>query len=170
MLPAIMLLHTDAPLHFHSNVSDIIIPPGEGIGYVDAGFHLSYKNQTFEDAFVNYGKIVMTRTLLTAYPSGGPSTSRSLPREMANQSTQSSRPMLDFTISTMIKSRVRARYQSLSTTISECHAIQMTLETLMLHTISTISNSRPLPIQSSLEKTIPRPSRFVFRSLNLNNN
>jgi beta-glucosidase/6-phospho-beta-glucosidase/beta-galactosidase len=60
MLPAIMLLHTDAPLHFHSNVSDIRIPPGEGIGYVDAGFHLSYKNQTFEDAFVNYGKKVMT--------------------------------------------------------------------------------------------------------------
>ena len=60
MLPAIMLLHTDAPLHFHPNVSDITIPPGQGIGYVDAGFHLSYKNQTFEDTFVNYGKIVMT--------------------------------------------------------------------------------------------------------------
>lgn len=61
MLPAIMLLHTDSPLQFYSNISDTLIAPGTGgIGYVDAGFQNSYKNVSFEDAFVNYGKIVMT--------------------------------------------------------------------------------------------------------------
>jgi beta-glucosidase/6-phospho-beta-glucosidase/beta-galactosidase len=61
MLPAIMLLHTDTPLQFYANLSDIGIAPGSGgIGYVDAGFQNSYKNVSYEDAFVNYGKIVMT--------------------------------------------------------------------------------------------------------------
>lgn len=61
MLPAIMLLHTDTPLQFYSNISDTTIAPGTGgIGYVDAGFQNSYKNVSYEDAFVNYGKIVMT--------------------------------------------------------------------------------------------------------------
>ncbi|KAJ4989903.1 beta-glucosidase A [Stagonosporopsis vannaccii] len=61
MQPAIMLLHTDSPLQFYSNISDTTITPGTGgIGYVDAGFQNSYNNVSFEDAFVNYGKIVMT--------------------------------------------------------------------------------------------------------------
>jgi beta-glucosidase/6-phospho-beta-glucosidase/beta-galactosidase len=60
MLPAIMLHHTDTPLQFYGNLSDIDIKPGTGIGYTDSGFQRSYKNVTFEDAFVNYGKIVMT--------------------------------------------------------------------------------------------------------------
>lgn len=61
MQPAIMLHHNDSPLQFHANFSDVFIVPGTGgIGYVDAGFQNSYKNVSFEDAFVNYGKIVMT--------------------------------------------------------------------------------------------------------------
>ncbi|KAF2181073.1 glycoside hydrolase family 1 protein [Zopfia rhizophila CBS 207.26] len=60
MLPAVMLLHTDSPLQFYPNISDIGIAPGTGIGYTDSGFQRSYKDQSFEDAFVNYGKIVMT--------------------------------------------------------------------------------------------------------------
>jgi beta-glucosidase/6-phospho-beta-glucosidase/beta-galactosidase len=59
MLPAIVLHHTDTPLQFYANLSDISIAPGTGIGYTDSGFQRSYKNVTFEDAFVNYGKIVM---------------------------------------------------------------------------------------------------------------
>jgi beta-glucosidase/6-phospho-beta-glucosidase/beta-galactosidase len=60
MLPAIVLHHTDTPLQFYGNLSDINIAPGTGVGYVDAGFQRSYNNVTFEDAFVHYGKIVMT--------------------------------------------------------------------------------------------------------------
>ncbi|UPX20750.1 uncharacterized protein EKO05_0010971 [Ascochyta rabiei] len=61
MLPAIVLHHTDTPLQFYSNISDILITPGTGgIGYTDSGFQYSYKNVSYEDAFVNYGKIVMT--------------------------------------------------------------------------------------------------------------
>lgn len=60
MLPAIVLHHTDSPLEFYSNISDIAIKPGTGIGYTDSGFQRSYKNVSYEDAFVNYGKIVMT--------------------------------------------------------------------------------------------------------------
>lgn len=60
MLPAIVLHHTDTPLSFYNNISDILIKPGTGgIGYTDAGYQLSYQNVSFEDAFVNYGKIVM---------------------------------------------------------------------------------------------------------------
>lgn len=59
MLPAVTLIHTDAPLQFYTNLSDIGIAPGAGIGYVDSCFHCVLKNQTFEDAFVHYGKILM---------------------------------------------------------------------------------------------------------------
>ncbi|KAL6157796.1 hypothetical protein ACJQWK_07336 [Exserohilum turcicum] len=61
MLPAIVLYHNDSPLQFFSNISDIFITPGTGgIGYLNSCFQCSYKNVTWEDAFVNYGKIVMT--------------------------------------------------------------------------------------------------------------
>ncbi|KAL6711455.1 hypothetical protein ACN47E_004389 [Coniothyrium glycines] len=61
MLPAVMLLHTDSPLQFFSNLPETLIIPGTGgIGYLDAGFQRSYNNVSFEDAFVHYGKIVMT--------------------------------------------------------------------------------------------------------------
>ena len=61
MLPAIVLYHNDSPLQFYSNISNIFITPGTGgIGYLDSCFQCSYKNVSFEDAFVNYGKIVMT--------------------------------------------------------------------------------------------------------------
>jgi beta-glucosidase/6-phospho-beta-glucosidase/beta-galactosidase len=61
MLPALMLYHNDSPLQFYGNLSDIDIAPGTGgIGYTDSGFQRSYKNVTFEDAFVHYGKIIMT--------------------------------------------------------------------------------------------------------------
>ncbi|KAL1798147.1 hypothetical protein ACET3X_002184 [Alternaria dauci] len=61
MLPAIVIYHNDSPLQFYSNLSNIAITPGTGaIGYLDSCFQCSYKNVSFEDAFVNYGKIVMT--------------------------------------------------------------------------------------------------------------
>lgn len=61
MMPAVMLLHTDSPLQFFNNISETSIAPGTGgIGYVDAGFQRSYKNVSYEDAFVHYGKIIMT--------------------------------------------------------------------------------------------------------------
>jgi beta-glucosidase/6-phospho-beta-glucosidase/beta-galactosidase len=60
MLPVVTLIHTDAPLQFYANLSDIGIAPGTGIGYIDSCFHCTLKNQTFEDAFVHYGKILMT--------------------------------------------------------------------------------------------------------------
>jgi beta-glucosidase/6-phospho-beta-glucosidase/beta-galactosidase len=61
MLPAIVLHHSDSPVQFHSNVSEIgLIPWTGGIGYLDSGFGNSYKNVSFQDAFVNYGKIVMS--------------------------------------------------------------------------------------------------------------
>ncbi|KAK3209296.1 hypothetical protein GRF29_69g1346772 [Pseudopithomyces chartarum] len=61
MLPAIVLHHTDTPLQFYGNLSETVSVPGTGaIGYADSGFQRSYKNVSFEDAFVNYGKIVMT--------------------------------------------------------------------------------------------------------------
>ncbi|KAF2107562.1 beta-glucosidase-like protein [Lophiotrema nucula] len=59
MLPTITLIHTDAPMLFYNNISDLSTTPG-GIGYIDGGFQRSYKNQSFEDAFVNYGKVLMT--------------------------------------------------------------------------------------------------------------
>lgn len=60
MLPAIMMQHTDSPLQFFSIISETTVVPGMGLSFLDAGFQLSYQNQTFEDAFVHYGKILMT--------------------------------------------------------------------------------------------------------------
>ncbi|ORY17322.1 beta-glucosidase-like protein [Clohesyomyces aquaticus] len=60
MLPTVTLLHTDTPLQFYANYTDTRIAPGAGIGYIDGGFQRSFKNQSFEDAFVHYGKILMT--------------------------------------------------------------------------------------------------------------
>lgn len=61
MLPAIVLHHTDTPLVFYANYTDQTIKAGTGgIGYTDSGFQGTYKNVSFEDAFVNYGKVVMT--------------------------------------------------------------------------------------------------------------
>jgi len=60
MLPTVTLIHTDTPMQFYANISDIVIPTGQGIGYSDAGFQSSYKNVSFEDAFVYYGKVLMT--------------------------------------------------------------------------------------------------------------
>ncbi|EUC49379.1 glycoside hydrolase family 1 protein [Bipolaris oryzae ATCC 44560] len=61
MLPAIVIYHNDSPFQFFSNISSVFIKPGTGgIGYLDSCFQCSYKNVTWEDAFVNYGKILMT--------------------------------------------------------------------------------------------------------------
>jgi beta-glucosidase/6-phospho-beta-glucosidase/beta-galactosidase len=60
MIPAVVLHHSDTPLQFYANLTDVLIPTGAGIGYTDAGYQNSYKNVSFEDAFVNYGKIIMT--------------------------------------------------------------------------------------------------------------
>lgn len=60
MLPTVTLIHMDAPFQFYNNASDIGIAPGTGIGYIDGGFQRSYKNQSFQDAFVHYGKVLMT--------------------------------------------------------------------------------------------------------------
>ncbi|KAE8849222.1 hypothetical protein PTNB73_05023 [Pyrenophora teres f. teres] len=62
MQPAIMLYHNDAPFQFYGgNLTNLFIAPGTGgIGYLDSCFQCSYKNVSFEDGFVNYGKIVMT--------------------------------------------------------------------------------------------------------------
>ncbi|KAF2137027.1 glycoside hydrolase family 1 protein [Aplosporella prunicola CBS 121167] len=54
MVPTVTLLHFDTPLQFYGNMSEA---GGKGlIGNTDG----AYGNETFEDAFVNYGKIVMT--------------------------------------------------------------------------------------------------------------
>jgi beta-glucosidase/6-phospho-beta-glucosidase/beta-galactosidase len=62
MEPAVMLYHTDTPLQFYGgNMSNINIAPGTGaIGYTDGCFQCSHQNVSFEDAFVHYGKIMMT--------------------------------------------------------------------------------------------------------------
>ncbi|KAI1516282.1 Glycoside hydrolase family 1 protein [Pyrenophora tritici-repentis] len=62
MLPALMIYHNDSPFQFYNgNISSIFNVPGTGaIGYLDSCFQCSYKNVSFEDAFVNYGKILMT--------------------------------------------------------------------------------------------------------------
>ena len=52
MKPAVTIFHFDTPLQFVANVSSLATPL---IGYVNGG----YGNATFEDAFVNYGKIVL---------------------------------------------------------------------------------------------------------------
>ncbi|KAJ4288424.1 hypothetical protein N0V90_011659 [Kalmusia sp. IMI 367209] len=61
MIPAVVLHHTDTPFQFYSNITDVGIEAGTGgIGYTDSGYQRIYQNVSFEDAFVNYGKIVMT--------------------------------------------------------------------------------------------------------------
>jgi hypothetical protein len=55
MIPTVTMFHFDTPLQFFGgNNSQIADPPL--IGYVNGG----YQNETFEDAFVNYGKILLT--------------------------------------------------------------------------------------------------------------
>lgn len=54
MVPTVTLIHFDTPLIFYGNISTRADPPE--IGYVNG----AYQNETFEDAFVNYAKIVMT--------------------------------------------------------------------------------------------------------------
>ena len=54
MKPAVTMFHFDTPLQFFSNLSTIA--DDVLIGYVNGG----YQNSTFEDAFVNYGKIILT--------------------------------------------------------------------------------------------------------------
>ncbi|GME22738.1 glycoside hydrolase family 1 protein [Neofusicoccum parvum] len=55
MIPTVTLIHFDTPLQFYgNNLSTAAEPPL--IGYVNG----AYQNETFEDAFVHYGKVVMT--------------------------------------------------------------------------------------------------------------
>jgi beta-glucosidase/6-phospho-beta-glucosidase/beta-galactosidase len=55
MIPTVTLFHFDTPLQFFgSNLSTAADKPL--IGYVNGG----YQNETFQDAFVNYGKVVLT--------------------------------------------------------------------------------------------------------------
>jgi beta-glucosidase/6-phospho-beta-glucosidase/beta-galactosidase len=53
MIPTVTMLHFDTPLQFITNVSSITTPK---LGYTNGG----YGSQEFEDAFVNYGKILLT--------------------------------------------------------------------------------------------------------------
>lgn len=54
MKPAVTLFHFDMPLQFFGNLSTI--SDDALIGYANGG----YQNSTFEGAFVNYGKIVLS--------------------------------------------------------------------------------------------------------------
>ncbi|KXJ86155.1 putative beta-glucosidase [Microdochium bolleyi] len=54
MVPVVTLIHFDTPLQFYGNISDTKKDPI--IGYSNG----AYQNETFEDAFVHYGKVVMT--------------------------------------------------------------------------------------------------------------
>jgi len=56
MVPEVTLLHFDTPLQFYSDdpLKDLAVP--HKIGYNNG----AYQNETFQDAFVNYAKIVMT--------------------------------------------------------------------------------------------------------------
>ncbi|KAL3418713.1 beta-glucosidase [Phlyctema vagabunda] len=54
MIPTVTMLHFDTPLQFYGNLSTIA--DDAMIGYVNGG----YQNETFQDAFVNYGKILLT--------------------------------------------------------------------------------------------------------------
>lgn len=55
MIPTVTMFHFDTPLQFFGgNNSQAAQRPL--IGYVNGG----YQNETFEDAFVNYGKILLT--------------------------------------------------------------------------------------------------------------
>ena len=55
MVPTVTLIHFDTPLIFYGdNISTVLDAPQ--LGYVNG----AYQNETFTEAFVNYGKIVMT--------------------------------------------------------------------------------------------------------------
>jgi Glycosyl hydrolase family 1 len=54
MIPTATMIHFDSPLAFYGNLSTV--SDRVRIGYVNG----AYQNETFEDAFVNYGKIVLT--------------------------------------------------------------------------------------------------------------
>ncbi|OCK85640.1 glycoside hydrolase family 1 protein [Lepidopterella palustris CBS 459.81] len=54
MAPIVTIFHFDTPLQFFGNLSTV--HDDALIGYVNGG----YQNESFEDAFVNYGKIVLT--------------------------------------------------------------------------------------------------------------
>jgi len=54
MVPTVTLLHFDTPLQFYGNLSTTA--DRALIGYVNG----AYQNETFENAFVNYGKVVMS--------------------------------------------------------------------------------------------------------------
>ncbi|VUC35905.1 unnamed protein product [Clonostachys rosea] len=55
MVPEVTLLHFDTPIQFYGDNLTEARKDAE-IGYVNGG----YQNETFQDAFVNYAKIVMT--------------------------------------------------------------------------------------------------------------
>lgn len=54
MVPTVTLIHFDTPLQFYGNLSDVGLDAL--IGYTNG----AYQNETFADAFVHYGKVVMT--------------------------------------------------------------------------------------------------------------
>lgn len=54
MKPTVTLIHFDTPLQFYGNITTAQDRPL--IGYVNGG----WQNETFADAFVNYGQIVMS--------------------------------------------------------------------------------------------------------------
>jgi len=54
MTPTVTMLHFDTPMIFYGSSADTALPTV--VGYANGG----YQNETFEDAFVNYGKILMT--------------------------------------------------------------------------------------------------------------
>lgn len=131
MIPTATLIHFDSPLQFYGNLSTA----GDkvNIGYVNG----AYQNETFEDAFVNYGKIVLTHfadrvpiwfrydislaSMHNADKVPAASMSRSCIRRMAKALTRLSKPTLGYT--TFITTRLM-RLESLvlnSMTISACH-------------------------------------------------
>jgi beta-glucosidase/6-phospho-beta-glucosidase/beta-galactosidase len=55
MIPAVTIIHFETPIQFYGSNLTKANDPVE-IGYTNGG----YQNETFEDAFVNYAKIVMT--------------------------------------------------------------------------------------------------------------
>lgn len=54
MIPTVTLIHFDTPLQFYGNLSTVT--DRVRIGYVNG----AYQNETFKDAFINYGKVVLT--------------------------------------------------------------------------------------------------------------
>lgn len=54
MVPTVTMFHFDTPMQFFGEGNSPADNPA--IGYVNGG----YQNETFEDAFVNYGQILLT--------------------------------------------------------------------------------------------------------------